>query len=69
MSWHHQSIDKLGKNLVATAYSDDGVIEAIEEKQYPFMIGVQWHPELTAQTQPEQQKIFNEFIKNTQNFI
>jgi len=46
-SAHHQSIDKLGMDLKATAYSEDGVIEVIEssnpEKQ--FILGVQWHPE------------------------
>jgi putative glutamine amidotransferase len=46
-SAHHQSIDKLGADLKATAFSEDGVIEVIEssdpEKQ--FILGVQWHPE------------------------
>jgi putative glutamine amidotransferase len=43
---HHQSIDRLGAGLVATAWTDDGVIEAIElDHESPFMIGVQWHPE------------------------
>jgi putative glutamine amidotransferase len=46
-SAHHQSIDKLGMDLKATAFSEDGVIEVIEstnpEKQ--FILGVQWHPE------------------------
>jgi putative glutamine amidotransferase len=46
-SAHHQSIEILGSGLTAVAYSEDGVIEAIEssdpEKQ--FLIAVQWHPE------------------------
>jgi putative glutamine amidotransferase len=47
-SYHHQAImpSRLGKGLVATGWSDDGVIEAIEltgDKR--FVLGVQWHPE------------------------
>ncbi|MBS1957655.1 MAG: gamma-glutamyl-gamma-aminobutyrate hydrolase family protein [Cyanobacteria bacterium SZAS-4] len=42
---HHQSVKQLGKGLVAVAHADDGIIEAIELEDRPFIIGVQWHPE------------------------
>lgn len=42
-SSHHQAIQKVADNLVATAWSKDGIIEAIESTNF---IGVQWHPEL-----------------------
>ncbi|MBW7899217.1 putative glutamine amidotransferase [Candidatus Brocadiaceae bacterium B188] len=44
-SVHHQAMDKLGKGLIATAHAEDGIVEAIELENYPFFVGVQWHPE------------------------
>lgn len=45
-SYHHQAVDLLGSGLVATAWSEDGVIEALEDPRLPFFVGVQWHPEV-----------------------
>jgi putative glutamine amidotransferase len=46
---HHQAIDQLGDGLTATAWSADGVIEAVElapgPGRHPFTLAVQWHPE------------------------
>ncbi len=42
---HHQAIGTLGRGLVVTARSGDGVIEALELGGHRFVIGVQWHPE------------------------
>lgn len=47
-SAHHQAINKLGKDLIANSWSEDGVIEGIEWKdnhKKSFMLAVQWHPE------------------------
>lgn len=49
---HHQSIDQLGQGLVPTAYADDGVIEAVELRGAPFVLGVQWHPEEAGDQRP-----------------
>lgn len=43
-STHHQSVGRLGDNLVVTALSPDGVVEAISHVSAPIH-GVQWHPE------------------------
>jgi putative glutamine amidotransferase len=45
---HHQSIERLGQGLTATAWAQDGVIEAAEltgPAGNGFVLGVQWHPE------------------------
>ncbi len=44
-STHHQAIENLGQGLVASAYAPDGIIEAVESKEYKFLVGVQWHAE------------------------
>lgn len=44
-SLHHQAVRTVGKGLRAAAFSDDGVIEAVESAEYKSFIGVQWHPE------------------------
>lgn len=43
-SGHHQAVDAVGEDLVATAWGDDGVIEGIEHTR-TWAVGVQWHPE------------------------
>jgi putative glutamine amidotransferase len=43
---HHQAVDRVGDGLLAVAWADDGVIEAIESANPDdFVVGVQWHPE------------------------
>ncbi|MFG1791027.1 gamma-glutamyl-gamma-aminobutyrate hydrolase family protein [Nocardia sp. NPDC049149] len=45
---HHQAIDRLADGLIATAHAADGTIEAAEAPDGPFLVGVQWHPEVDA---------------------
>ncbi len=61
-SAHHQSVKKLGKNLIVSATSSDGIIEAIEHKKHKWCIGVQWHPEFLITKYDL--KIFKNFIEN-----
>lgn len=44
-SRHHQAPKDLGDGLVASATAPDGVIEAVEDPNHRFVLGVQWHPE------------------------
>ena len=63
-SLHHQAVESVGENLVVSAVSEDGFVEALELKEHPFCIGVQWHPEHMSKKDALQQKLFDEFIKN-----
>lgn len=44
-SFHHQAIDKAGRDVFLSAYAPDGTVEALEGKAGLFYLGVQWHPE------------------------
>ncbi len=46
-SIHHQALAD-GRGFTVAGLSDDGVIEAISDSNRPFYVGVQWHPERTA---------------------
>lgn len=48
-SYHHQGIDRLGDGLIATARTDDGLVQAIESTGDGYLVGVQWHPEQDAE--------------------
>ncbi len=61
-SFHHQAIKTTAKGFILSAFSPDGVIEAIECPSKKFFLGVQWHPELMTDYE-DQQKIFAAFIK------
>lgn len=45
---HHQGVSNPGPGMRILATSDDGVIEAVVDHSRPFYVGVQWHPERTA---------------------
>ncbi len=53
--------------LKCSAYSDDGIIEAVEDKSKTFYLAVQWHPESLYKIDENHNKIFVEFIKVCKN--
>ncbi len=62
-SWHHQAIRDLGEGFKAVAQAPDGVLEAFEMPDHPWLIAVQWHPELTAETSEPQQRLFDALVR------
>lgn len=70
-SAHHQSADRVGKNLVANAFSTDGIIEGLEWQDptgKPYLNLVQWHPErMKDQSSPLVTTIRENFLQQVKN--
>lgn len=62
-SRHHQGVSEPGNGLIISAVAPDGLTEGIELPGYPFVLGVQWHPESLSDRYPEHQALFNAFVK------
>ena len=61
-SHHHQAVKALGKDLKTTSQTSDGVIESIEDSTGKPVFAVQWHPELSWETDPLSRGLFDRFI-------
>lgn len=62
--YHHQGIERLGAGLRASAYADDGTIEAVALGGHGgWYLGVQWHPEDTAEGDPQQAGFFEAHVQ------
>lgn len=67
-SHHHQAIESVGANLIATAWASDGLIEAIEDPRNDrFVMAVQWHPELGWKDDELSQRLFRSFVSQAAN--
>jgi putative glutamine amidotransferase len=62
---HHQSVDRLGEGLKIAAHDESGIVQAIENEKAPFLIGVQWHPELLVWKKP-QQRLFAALVRTAE---
>ena len=62
VSSHHQAPDLVGSVLRVVARAEDGAIEALELPDHPWLLAVQWHPELTAADDPSQQRLFDALV-------
>ena len=61
---HHQAVKKPGRGLNVSAFSPDGIVEALEAVDDRFVLGVQWHPEFLVRMEPHF-RIFKLFIKTS----
>ena len=57
-SHHHQGLGRIGEGLREVAWAEDGVVEAVEDPDKPFVVGVLWHPEVS-----EDQRLFDRLVE------
>jgi putative glutamine amidotransferase len=61
-SHHHQAIARLAPGLRAVAWSDDGVIEAVEGIDHPWLMAVQYHPEDMVAGHEPSRRLISAFV-------
>lgn len=66
-SYHHQAVRRLGDGLLPMAYSQDGLVEAVQVKGKSFIWAVQWHPEFNFKTDESSRKIVKAFVEACTN--
>ena len=59
---HHQAIDKVAPGLIATAWSPDGIVEAVESPDRRFLMAVQCHPEELWRKHAWASDLFKSFV-------
>jgi len=64
-SLHHQALRDIAPGFDIAGHAPDGTVEAIEMADHPWLIAVQWHPELTAAVDPLQQRLFDALVEAT----
>lgn len=66
-SSHHQAVGRVADGFLATAWGPGGVVEAIESREHPAVLGVQWHPERTPRS-PFSQALASWFAERARAF-
>jgi putative glutamine amidotransferase len=67
VSWHHQAVRIPAPGLRPVAHAPDGAIEALEMPEHPWLLAVQWHPEMSAKEDPCQQHLFDALVQAAAN--
>lgn len=61
-SFHHQAVRDLANGFSATAWDSEGLVEAMESTEQPFIVAVQWHPENLWSRHPAFLNLFRGFV-------
>lgn len=61
-SFHHQAVKDPAAGFVINATARDGIVEGIEYAGEPFVLGVQWHPELLVDSYPVMLELFRRLV-------
>ncbi|MFQ5893453.1 MAG: gamma-glutamyl-gamma-aminobutyrate hydrolase family protein, partial [Nitrospinota bacterium] len=62
-STHHQAVKGVASVFTICAVASDGVVEAVEAPSERFVLGLQWHPEYMAASDPASRAIFEAFVE------
>lgn len=62
-SFHHQALDVVAPTLTVVGTYADGTVEAVQHTSASWVIGVQWHPEDTAEEDSANQNLFNALVQ------
>jgi len=62
-SAHHQAVMAPGHDLEIVAHAPDGIVEAMEIRDHPFCMSVQWHPEAMVKTSTSMLPLFAAFVE------
>lgn len=61
--YHHQAIDRVADGITVLGRSAEGYVEAAAIEGNGWAAGVQWHPEDTAATDPDQVALLQRFLR------
>lgn len=64
-SMHHQAVKDPAPGCIVCGVATDGLIEAIEMPGYPYLVGVQWHPEHLWSHDQAAANLFRSFVEAT----
>lgn len=68
-SHHHQAVDRVAEKFTATTWAADGIVETIEgDFGDRFVLGVQWHPELSWNTDNLSGALFKRFVSAAEDY-
>lgn len=67
-SRHHQCVDVLGDGLVVNGVCPDGIVEAFNDPTLPFMLGVQWHPEMLSRIDDNARALFSALVQKAKEY-
>lgn len=62
-TFHREAVVELSDRVVASAYAEDGVVEAVEVPSRRFALGVQWHQELFTRQEHPGNRLFEAFVQ------
>ncbi len=67
-SFHGQAVGRVGDALRVCAASDDGVVEAVERPDATFVVGIQWHPEISSLSDKHSLALFRSLVERADEY-